>query len=430
MKTVTVGFLGCGNVGCGVWELLSGFALELAHRNDLKIIIKRVLVRDIYKARNASVPNELLTTNPADVLDDPDISIVVEFMGGEQPATSYMLKALKNNKTVVTANKVAVALHWPELQTAAQESGVGLYYEASVCGAIPVIHTLTESLQANRITSLMGIINGTTNYILSRMTQNGEGYEAVLFDAQRLGLAEPDPASDVEGLDAAYKLSIMASLAFHARVPFDKVYCQGITEITATDIAYGKEMGLTLKLLAIAKKNGNVVEARVHPTFIPQGHPLAAVNGSFNAVYLYGHACREMMLQGRGAGDLPTASAVVSDLIHAATHGIHSHPTFVNKNELPKDLTFSDDWESEYFIRMSAIDAPGVLSQVSGCFAKHGVSIASMLQKESVESGGHVPLIFITHKAREQAMLASLKELDPAIVDHYRMIRVEGKSSY
>ena len=430
MKTVTVGFLGCGNVGCGVWELLSGFAQELAHRNDLIIIIKKVLVRDVLKSRNASVPKELLTTDPDDVICDPDISIVVEFMGGEHPATNYMLRALQNKKTVVTANKVAVALHWPELQKAAQENGMGLYYEASVCGAIPIIHTLTQSLQANRITKLMGIINGTTNYILSRMTQNGESYESVLYDAQRLGLAEPDPASDVEGLDAAYKLSIMASLAFHVRVPFDKVYCQGITEITAMDIACGKEMGLTLKLLAIAKKVGMTVEARVHPTFIPQSHPLASVSGSFNAVYLFGHACREIMFQGRGAGDMPTASAVVGDLIHAATHGIHSHPTFVNENQPPKDITFSDDWESEYFIRMSAIDAPGVLSQVSGCFARHGVSIASMLQKESAESGGHVPLIFITHKAREQAMLASLKELDPSIVEYYRMIRVEGKTSY
>lgn len=430
MKTVSVGFLGCGNVGCGVWELLNGFAQELAHRSDLKIIIRKVLVRDVNKARNASVPKELLTTDPDDVLSDKDISIVVEFMGGEQPATAYMLRALQNKKTVVTANKVAVALHWPELQKAAQENGMGLYYEASVCGAIPIIQTLTESLQANRITKLMGIINGTTNYILSRMTQNGENYEPVLYDAQRLGLAEPDPASDVEGLDAAYKLSIMASLAFHARVPFDKVYCQGITEITAMDIACGKEMGLTLKLLAIAKRDGNTVEARVHPTFIPQSHPLAAVSGSFNAVYLYGHACRELMLQGRGAGDMPTASAVVSDLIHAATHGIHSHPTFINEATPSKEMSFSDDWESEYFIRMSAIDAPGVLSQVSGCFARHGVSIASMLQKESAEKGGHVPLIFITHKAREQAMLAALKELDPAIVEYHRMIRVEGKGIY
>lgn len=429
MKTVVVGFLGCGNVGCGVWELLRGFSQEMAHRNDLQIVVKRVLVRNVKKRRNAEIPPELLTTDPDQVLNDPEITIVVESMGGEHPATEYMLRALKNKKTVVTANKVAVALNWPELQGAAQRSGVGLYYEASVCGAIPIIQTLTESLQANRVARVMGIINGTTNYILSRMTQNGENYEAVLYDAQRLGLAEPDPASDVEGLDAAYKLSIMASLAFHARVPFEKVYREGITRITALDITCGKEMGYVLKLLAIAKREDMTVEARVHPTFIPAGHPLAAVSGSFNAVYLYGHACREMMLQGRGAGDMPTASAVVSDLIHAATHGIHPHPTFVNAAHPPVNLEFSNDWESEYFIRMSAIDAPGVLSQVAGCFARHGVSIASMLQKDAVDNG-RVPLIFITHKAREQAMLAALSELDPAIVEQQSMIRVEGKNSY
>lgn len=428
MKTVIVGFLGCGNVGCGVWELLHGFAQEMAHRNDLAIVVKKVLVRDVTKSRNADVPKKLLTTDPDQVLGDPEITLVVESMGGEQPATSYMLRALQSKKTVVTANKMAVALHWPELQKAAQQNGVGLYYEASVCGAIPIIHTLTESLQANRVTRLMGIVNGTTNYILSRMSANGESYESVLYDAQRLGLAEPDPASDVEGLDAAYKLSIMASLAFHARVPFDKVHCEGITKITALDIACGKEMGYVLKLLAIAKREGMTVEARVHPTFLLEDHPLASVNGSFNAVYLYGHACREMILQGRGAGDMPTASAVVSDLIHAATHGIHPHPTFINEVQPPKNITFSEDWESEYFIRMSAIDAPGVLSQVAGCFGRHGVSIASMLQKESMENG-RVPLIFITHKAHEQAMLSAIRELDPTIVECQSMIRVEGKAS-
>lgn len=428
MKTVTIGFLGCGNVGCGVWELLHGFAKEMAHRNDLKIFIKKVLVRDVNKPRHAVIPKELLTANPEDVLSDPEISLVVEFMGGEQPATAYMLRALENGKTVITANKVAVALNWHVLQHAAQKSGVGLYYEASVCGAIPIIHTITESLQANRITKLMGIINGTTNYILSRMTEQGESYDAVLFEAQRLGLAEPDPAADVEGLDAAYKLSIMASLAFHTRVPFDKVFCQGITGVTAMDITCGKEMGYVLKLLAIAKRDGMTIEVRVHPTFIPKSHPLASVNGSFNAVYLYGHACKEMMLQGRGAGDLPTASAVVSDVIHAATHGIHPHPTFVNEADAPKDVAFSNDWECEYFIRMSAIDAPGVLSQVAGCFGRHGVSIASMLQKETVENG-HVPLIFVTHKAHEQSMLAAMAELKPEIATMQSMIRVEGKAS-
>lgn len=425
MKNVVIGFLGCGNVGCGVWELLAGFQKEIAHRNDLTIHVKKMLVRDVTKQRHCPIPSDLLTTNPDDVLLDPEITLVAEFLGGEEPATAYMLRALENGKTVVTANKVAVALNWHLLHSAAKAHGVGLYFEASVCGAIPIIHTLTQSLQANRITKLMGIINGTTNYILSRMSDNGEPYEAVLKDAQRLGLAEPDPASDVEGFDAAYKLSIMASLAFHARVPFTKIYVEGITHVTAMDIACGKEMGYVLKLLAIAKREDMTVETRVHPTFVPHSHPIASVGGSFNAVYVTGHACREMMLQGRGAGDMPTASAVVSDILNAATSDVHFYPTFQNEKEAAKEMVFSDNWQSAYFIRMSANDAPGVLSRVAGCFADEGVSIASMLQKDSVEDG-RVPLIFITHKASEHAMRAALKNLDPLVCRVENMIRVEA----
>jgi len=358
------------------------------------------------------------------VIADPEISIVAEFMGGEQPATEYMLTALKNRKTVVTANKVAVALNWHRLQAAAQDSHVGLYYEASVCGAIPIINTLMSPLQANRINKLMGIINGTTNYILSRMYDNGENYTDVLADAQKLGLAEPNPASDVEGMDAAYKLSIMSSLAFHARVPFKKVYREGITEITAMDIACGKEMGYVLKLLAVAKRDGNVIEVRVHPTFLPQEHPLSRVNGSFNAVYLYGHACKEMMLQGRGAGDMPTASAVVGDIIHAATVDVHVHPTFANRAEPDVTLDFTDNWSTRFFVRVSAVDAPGVLAKVAGWFAQENVSIATMMQKDSVENG-RVPLIFITHEAPEKSMQAALAHMDPEVCKVESVIRVE-----
>ncbi|MBE5804074.1 MAG: homoserine dehydrogenase [Clostridiales bacterium] len=424
MKEIVIGFLGCGNVGGGVWELLQGFAPEIAHRDHVKIRVKKVLVRDVKKARSCSVPAEILTDNPNDVLFDPEITLVAEFMGGEQPATEYMLTALKNRKTVVTANKVAVALNWHRLQEAAQQSHVGLYYEASVCGAIPIISTLMTPLQANRIKRLMGIINGTTNYILSRMYANGEDYQLVLQDAQKLGLAEPNPASDVEGMDAAYKLSIMASLAFHARVPYKKVYREGITEITAMDIACGKEMGYVLKLLAIAKREDNTIEVRVHPTFLPAEHPLSQVDGSFNAVYLHGHACKEMMLQGRGAGDMPTASAVVGDILHAVTVDVHVHPTFANRAEPDATLTFTDNWTTKYFIRLSAIDAPGVLASVAGCFARENVSIATMMQKDAVEDG-RVPLIFITHATPEQSMLAALKHLDPDICRLESMIRVE-----
>ena len=424
MKDVVIGFLGCGNVGGGVWNLLEGFQKELAHRDNLRISVKKVLVRDVSKARTCAVPQELLTTDVDEIINDPEISIVVEFMGGEQPATEYMIRALRAGKTVVTANKVAVALNWHRLQAAAQEHGVGLYYEASVCGAIPIIDTLNHSLQANRVNSLMGIINGTTNYILSRMYERGENYADVLEDAKRLGLAEPNPASDVEGYDAAYKLSIMASLAFHARVPFSKVYVEGITKLTAMDIACGKEMGYVLKLLALAKRSGDVIEVRVHPTFIPKEHPLAQVNGSFNAVYLHGHACKEMMLQGRGAGDMPTASAVVGDIIHAAMSDVHVHPTFANKADADATLTFEDNWNSRYFVRISAMDAPGVLAKVAGWFAKENVSIATMMQKGSVEDG-RVPLIFITHEAPEKAMQAALASFDPAICTVESMIRVE-----
>ena len=424
MKEVVIGFLGCGNVGGGVWELLKGFAPEIVHRDHVSIRVKRVLVRDVTKARSCSVPPELLTTDPADVLYDPEISLVAEFMGGEQPATEYMLTALKNGKTVVTANKVAVALNWHRLQAAAQQNRVGLYYEASVCGAIPIISTLMTPLQANRIDKLMGIINGTTNYILSRMYQYGEDYDLVLRDAQKLGLAEPNPASDVEGMDAAYKLSIMASLAFHARVPFKQVYREGITQVTAMDIACGKEMGYVLKLLAIAKRDGSTIEVRVHPTFLPKDHPLSRVDGSFNAVYLHGHACKEMMLQGRGAGDMPTASAVVGDILQAATAEVHVHPTFANTAEPDASLTFTDNWKTRFFIRVSASDAPGVLARVAGCFARENVSIATMMQKDAVENG-RVPLIFITHAAPEQSMQAALRHLEPEICRLESVIRVE-----
>ena len=426
MKEVIIGFLGCGNVGGGVWNLLDNFRKEIAHRNDgLSIKVKKVLVRDVNKARTCAVPAELLTTDVEEVVSDPEISIVVEFMGGEQPATEYMLRALRAGKTVVTANKVALALNWHRLQAEAQVRNVGLYYEASVCGAIPVINVLQNSLQANRIGHMMGIINGTTNYILSRMYENGEDYQDVLGDAQRLGLAEPNPAADVEGLDAAYKLSIMASLAFHGRVPFPKVYTEGITKLTAMDISCGKEMGYVLKLLAIAKRENNTVQVRVHPTFLPDTHPLASVNGSFNAVYLQGHACQEMMLQGRGAGDMPTASAVVSDILRAATAEIHLHPTFANTAEADPSLIFDDNWQSQYFIRLAVEDKPGVLARMAGWLAQEDISIATVRQKGKNDND-RVQLIIVTHAAPEKSLRKALKSFDADLCSVESVIRVEA----
>ncbi|MBP3541222.1 MAG: homoserine dehydrogenase [Clostridia bacterium] len=423
-KVIKIGFFGCGNVGSGVWKLLTGFADNISHRTGLKFELKRALVRDIHKKRDIDFPEGFLTDQVDDILNDDEISIVLEFLGGEEPAFSWDLAALKKGKTVVTANKVALALHWHELQRAAKESGAGLYYEAAVCGAIPIIHTIEESLQANSISYLYGIVNGTTNYILSRMSKNGEDYETVLKDAQKLGLAEPDPAADVEGFDAAYKLSILASLAFHGKVPFEYVYREGITRVKLEDIRCGQELGYTLKLLAIAKRDGLKVETRVHPTFIAQDHPMANVSGSFNAVFLKGHACDEMMFMGKGAGDLPTASAIVSDLVRAASAPQHQYPTFTNEEKPAVGLVRNSDWKCAFYVRTMAKDAPGVLSRVAQTFADHGVSIAAMQQKGERQND-RVPLVFITHTARETDMQEAVRQIDPEIATVESLIRVE-----
>ena len=384
-----------------------------------------MLVRSLAKKRDIDFPDVVLTDRVEDVLDDPEISIVLEFLGGEEPAHQWITLALERGKTVVTANKVAFALHWHELQKAAKQSGAGLYYEAAVCGAIPIIHTLEESLQANRISYIYGIVNGTTNYILTRMSKEGAEYADVLADAQRLGLAEPDPASDVEGLDAAYKLSILASLAFHGRVPFENVYVEGITQVQAEDIRCGQELGYTLKLLAIAKRNGLKVETRVHPTFIRNDHPLANISGAFNAVFLHGHACGEMMFMGRGAGDLPTASAIVSDLVRAASAQKHLYPTFDNELHPAVSLQNNTDWRCAFYTRMLAKDEPGVLSRIAQTFADHGVSIAAMQQKGE-QHDGRVTVVFITHQASERDMQKAILEIRPEVATVESLLRVEA----
>ena len=421
MEKIAVGFLGCGNIGCGVYKLLETHGAEIENNEGVAFEVKKVLVRDVTKKRNWNIPAQLLTDCADDVLDNPEIAIVMEFMGGEQPAASYMVRALKNGKTVVTANKMALASHWEEIVSAARESGAGLYYEASVCGAIPIIRAMNESLQANRISSVMGIINGTTNYILTRMSREGAAYEDVLADAQRLGLAEPDPTADVEGYDAAYKLSILSTLAFHRHVPVNSIYREGITGVTALDVACGKEFGLTLKLLAVAKEEGGKVQAHVHPTFVPDGHPLASVSDAFNAVFVNGHACGEMMFYGRGAGDMPTASALVSDLIKAARAKRHLLPAVGEEC-----CVMADDWSCVHFVRMLAKDEPGVLCRIAGKFAEHGVSIASMVQKGVRDEAGFVQLVFLTHQASEHAVHRALEQMDEKTARPASVIRVEG----
>ena len=420
MKEVVLGLLGLGNIGGGVWDLVREFGDETAKRTGVKLRIKKALVLDVKIHGGKEVPDEVLTTRKDDILEDPEIQIVCEFLGGEQPAASMMLRALENGKSVVTANKMALSLHFDELRAMAQKTGAGLYYEASVGGAIPIINAIQSPLIANHIEQIMGIVNGTTNYILTRMAAEGAEYETVLKDAQRLGLAEPDPTADVEGYDAAYKLSIAGSLAFHSRVRVENVYREGITKVSAEDIAFGREMGYVLKLLAIGKDNGESIEARVHPVFLPADHPLARVDGSLNAVYLYGHSFKDMMLEGRGAGDAPTASAIVGDIIQAAQNTVHPMP-YLREDPLP----IADDWQSKYFIRVKAKDAPGVLAEVAGLLAAEGISISTMMQK-GAEPGGKATLILITHMAPEKAVQRAIRSFNPEICQVENMIRVEG----
>lgn len=421
MNTIRIGFLGCGNIGCGVYKLLETYGAQMEKNEGVAFRVEKILVRSLGKKRNWDVPAELMTDCAQDVLENPRIDIVMEFMGGEQPAASYMIQALRQGKTVVTANKMALASHWDEIVSTAREYAAGLYYEASVCGAIPIIRAMNESLQANRISSVMGIINGTTNYILTRMSREGAAYADVLADAQRLGLAEPDPTADVEGYDAAYKLSILSTLAFHRHVPVENIYREGITGVTPMDVRCGKEFGLTLKLLAVAKEEGDRIQARVHPAFVPDSHPLAGVSDAFNAVYVDGHACGEMMFYGRGAGDMPTASALVSDLVKAAKAKKHYLPAVGEEI-----CEMAADWSCVHFVRMRAMDEPGVLAQIAGTFAGHGVSIASMVQKGECDENGYVQLIMLTHRASERAVRLALAQLDAAKAAALSVIRVEG----
>lgn len=425
MKTVWIGMMGAGNVGQGVWALLESTRAEILHRHSLDIRVKKILVRDASKKREKDIPPDLLTQNADEILKDKDISLVVECMGGEQPATTLMVRALESGKIVVTANKMAVALNWHLLDAAARRGNAGLHFEASVCGAIPIIRTLNDSLQVNRIDLVMGIVNGTTNYILSKMSDEMRPFDEVLLEAQALGLAEPDPASDVEGFDAAYKLSVLASLAFHARIPYKHIFREGISRVQVTDIAAGKDLGYRLKLLAVGKRQGNTMDARVHPAFVPEKHPLASVQGAYNAVFLHGDACGDMMLYGRGAGATPTAGAILSDVIYALKHHEPLYPSFQNTAELHADLSVTDNWQCGYYIRFSAANRPGVLGHIATKLGEHGVSISTLFQRKA-ESEHGVPIIVITHKANEKDVHAAISAVDTNIAQVESSIRVEG----
>ncbi|MBT3319619.1 MAG: homoserine dehydrogenase [Clostridia bacterium] len=423
MREVNIALIGLGTVGSGVYKTICLQKQRVEHKEGISLNLKKVLALEYA----IDIPDSLKATDfYADIVSDKSIDIVIELIGGISPAKEFILAALGAGKTVVTANKDLLAQHWPELNAAAKASGAGLYFEASVGGGIPIIRTIWESLQANEITSMMGIINGTTNYILTKMAEEKLSYEEVLAQAQAQGLAEANPKSDVEGYDAMYKLSILSSLAFHARVPVEYIYREGITGITLEDIKYGQELGYTLKLLAISKREGNTVQARVHPTMIPNTHPLASIRGAFNAIYLHGNIVDDIMLYGRGAGDMPTASAVMSDVIYAANQASHKYTTFYNEKDASSEMTFEKNWESAFFLRLIVLDAPNVLAKIAGIFGSHGVSLASVMQKE--HGSESVPLVLITHKAKELSVKQALGELSKIkeVTSVANAIRVES----
>ncbi len=418
MKQVNIALFGFGIVGSGVYRVLTENHADILHREDLDLSVARILVKDFEHEPNINMaPRETFTTSLNDIVDDPAISVVVECMGGVEPARTFILAALNAGKTVVTSNKEVISKHWYAFEEAAKKTGAGLYIEATVGGGIPLLRTVTDSLQANNITRVMGIINGTTNFILTKMSEQGRGFAEVLKEAQARGYAEANPTADVEGYDATYKLSILSSLAFHTHIPIDAIHREGITKLTAADFDAARQLGYEIKLLAIGKKAaGNLVEVRVHPTMIPKTHPLASIRGSFNAVFITGNAVGDVMLYGRGAGQMPTASAVMGDIIYAChNEGRHRYNTFRNIPDMDADTHLVDDWESVYCIRTRVLDEPGVLSSISGVFAKHNVSLKSVLQlAEPQENGnGHIAWItFVTHKAHELGLQAALREIE------------------
>ena len=392
--TVRIGVLGCGNVGAALVTLLGEQRKEIETRTGLSLEVTRVAVRNLSRERPVALPDGVLTRDAMDVVTDPDVDLVVELIGGIEPARELITAALHAGKPVITGNKELLANVGAELYAAAEANGVDLLFEAAVAGGIPVIRSLRESLRGEPITRVMGIINGTTNFILTKMTEEGADYAAALGEAQALGFAERDPTADVEGYDAGAKAAIIATIAFGQKVVAGDVYHEGISGVSAADIAMAKRLGYVVKLLGIAEVDqpGGEVAVRVHPTLVPSSHPLATVNGSYNAVFVEGDAVGRLMFYGRGAGGSPTASAVLGDVIDAAL--IRARPI--------------DETTAEYLLSLEVLDEPGVLHSVTGVFARHGVSIRAAEQEGA---GPAARLVFITHRAREADVQATVREL-------------------
>jgi homoserine dehydrogenase len=441
---INVGIIGFGTVGSGTVRILLGNKDVLKERLGFEINLRKIAVRDIMRVRDVKVPEGVLTTDVDTVLNDPHIDIVVEVIGGIRPAKDFILKAISNGKHVVTANKALLAIEGNEIFTTAQDAGVEIGFEASVAGGIPIIKVIREGLVANRIKAVYGIINGTSNYILTKMTDENVEFSVALKEAQKLGYAEADPTLDIEGIDSAHKLAILAYLSYGIPIPYKDIYTEGISKISSQDIDFASELGYKVKLLAIAKatppfsppyqrgENGGVeVELRVHPTMIPKDYLISKVDGPFNAVYVEGDATGSTLYYGRGAGAMPTGSAVVSDIVDIARN--------IKKNatgRIPvmvrtiRDVRIKkiEDVISMYYFRFSALDRPGVLSKISGILGNYNISIASVIQKGR-RIGEAVPLVVLTHEAKEKDVRQAVEEIDhlPVVMDKTVFIRVEGK---
>jgi len=432
MKDINIGLLGFGTIGAGVVKLLARNSLLIEEKLGARLILKKIADLDITTDRGVPVSPGVLTSNADDVLSDPEISVVIELIGGYEPARSFVLRAIENGKHVVTANKALLALHGREIYAAAARKGVEVLYEAAVGGGIPVLSAIRGNLAANNFATVLGILNGTCNYILTKMTKDGADFADVLKKAQELGYAEADPTFDIEGIDTAHKLSILLSLCFGTRVEFKDIHTEGISSISSLDINYARDFGYKIKLLAIGKRDGERIEARVHPTMIPVNYPLADVDGAFNAIRLTGDFVGPVMLYGRGAGMDPTASAVVGDVMDISRNilagiGRRTAPLGFQEERI-RDLQIKPIGEivSKFYIRFSVMDEPGVIARIAGELGRNNISIESMVQTaRSVQES--VPIVIMTHEAREMDIRKALAEIDSfdIVREKSNLIRIE-----
>lgn len=404
MKPVKVGLLGLGTVGTGVVRIVEGHQEDLSSQVGSPITIERIAVKHLEKYRSVNVDQSKLTEDPWAVIRDPEIDVIVEVMGGIEQTKTYILEALERGKHIVTANKDLMALHGAEILAKAQEKQCDVFYEASVAGGIPIIRTLIEGFSSDRIMKIMGIVNGTTNFILTKMSQEGASYEDVLSEAQELGYAEADPTSDVEGLDAARKMAILGTLGFRTNVELQDVTVKGISQVSKEDIAYAKRLGYEMKLLGIAERQDDEFSISVQPTMVRKGHPIAAVNGVFNAVYVYGEAVGETMFYGAGAGEMPTATSVVADLVAVIKNlklGVNGLKAIVPYK--PKKLKTDEQIMYKNFILLHVDDKAGVLAQITQVFAQYNVSLESVVQQPN-EHNPDAEIIIVTHNASKASM--------------------------